>query len=337
VHSGQQTLLHRVGAAAARAGGGTAKRPRLRQAIRVTLTLIVVAFLVTAVATRWDEVREEDIAFDAIWLAAALASLTLLYVLAAFGWDLTLRALGHHLPARRAQAVWAQSLLARYVPGAVLMVVGRVLLAEQEGVPRRTTLASMVYEQGLMGLSAAMIGLGVLIADARLGPTVLVLTLAATALCLAAMHPRIFGPLADAVLRLFGRDPLQTLLPLGTVLLLLGFYLGVWVVFGVGTLLAAQTAFELSLSDLPAVTAAQALGYSAALVTVIFPGGLGIRDGTFALLLDRAMPGGFALAAAIAIVVRLVTTAAEVIYAAGALILGRRGKSSNAHPLREAT
>jgi hypothetical protein len=337
VQYGNQTLLHRVGAAAASAGGGTAKRPRLRRAVGIALTILVLAFLVGAVASQWTELREHELAFDAVWLGPALVVLVALHALAAFGWDLTLAALGHQLRPVRAQSIWAQSLLARYVPGSLLAVVTRVLPSEREGVPRRTTLATLVYEQGLMFVSAVMISASALIGDSPLGTAAQIALLCAAPLLLAAMHPRVFGPIANRVLRPFGREPLPVLLPLRTVLALLCFYLAVWAVFGVGAFLAARTVFELGLADLPAVTTAQALGYSVALATVIFPGGLGVRDATFALVLDRALPGGFALAAAIAIAVRLVTTVAEVIYATGAMLLGRRTKAPAAGAVHEAT
>jgi glycosyltransferase 2 family protein len=329
--------LHRVGEIAASVGRDTSRHPRLWLTLRVGVALLVVVFLVLAVLTQWDELREYDFAFSAIWLAPALGVLVALYILAGFGWDLTLRALGHELGFARAQAIWAKSLLARYVPGAVLTVASRVLLAERERVPRRLTVASMVYEQGLMLVSAVIVSSWVVIGDAQLGTTARVAVLAVAPLMLAVMHPGVFGPMANGVLRIFGRAPLAVLLPLRTVLSLLCFYLVVWAVFGLGAFFAARTVFELGFADLPAVTAAQALGYAAALVTLVFPGGLGVRDATFAVLLDRALPGGFAVAAAIAIAVRLVTTLVEMLYAGGAMILGRRSSSAAPHPLREAT
>ena len=45
-------------------------------------------------------------------------------------------------------------MLARYVPGSVLYVLGRVLLSERLGVPRRITVASIAYEQALSATSA---------------------------------------------------------------------------------------------------------------------------------------------------------------------------------------
>ncbi len=327
--------LHRIGDAAARFGSDTTRHPRLWRSARVGLTLLVVALLVVSVATQWDELREHDLAIDLLWLVPAVIVLVFVHVLAALAWDLTLRALGHRLDERRAQAIWAKSLLARYVPGTVLMVASRVVLSEGEGVPRRATVASLAYEQSLMLLSALIVSGSIFLAEAT-DTIPAVAMFAASALLLGLIHPKVFQPLADRILEVFGRDPLPAVLSIRTAVSLLGLYLVIWVLFGVGGLLAAKTAFELGASDLAGISAAQALGYTAALLLVVFPGGLGVRDGAFALVLDRFLPGGFAFAAAVAIVVRLVTTLAEVIYAAGAVVVGRQGRSESVQSLREA-
>lgn len=333
----EQSRLRRVGEVAARVGGGQPRHPRLRFAVQLALGALIFAFLVFAVVSQWSELQEQDVKVDLVWVAPALGVFLVLYACAAFGWDLVLRALGHWLRPARAQMAWAQSLLARYVPGGVLMIVGRVLLAEREGVPRRTTLASMVYEQGLMVVAAILVGSWALAGSRELGSEAGRLAFLALApVLLLVMHPRIFGPLANRALRIFGREPLPALLPLRRLLTLLAYYLLVWAIFGLGALFAARTVYEVGASDFAALMAAQALGYSVALLAFIFPGGLGIRDGTFALVLDAALPGGFALAAAIAIAVRLLTTLAEVIYAGGATLIGRRSPTPP-QPLREAT
>ena len=43
------------------------------------------------------------------------------------------------------------------MPGSVLYVLGRVLLSERAGVPRRLTVASIVYEQALQATSAIVV------------------------------------------------------------------------------------------------------------------------------------------------------------------------------------
>jgi hypothetical protein len=73
------------------------------------------------------------------------------------------------------------------------------------------------------------------------------------------------------------------------------------------------------------IGSAQALGYVAALATLVAPAGLGVRDAVFAWAVKGAVPGGsFALGSLIAIAVRGVLTLVEVIYSAAVTALGRR-------------
>ena len=65
------------------------------------------------------------------------------------------------------------------------------------------------------------------------------------------------------------------------------------------------------------VGSAQALGYVAALATLVAPAGLGVRDAVFAWAVKGAVPGSsFAVGSLIAIAVRGVLTVVEVIYVA---------------------
>src|SRR5262249_25447040 len=70
---------------------------------------------------------------------------------------------------------------------------------------------------------------------------------------------------------------------------------------------------------------AQAIGYVAALATLVAPAGLGIRDVAFAWAVKAALPGrSFAVGSLLAIVVRGVMTVAELLYVGAVTALGRR-------------
>ncbi len=320
-------VLHRVGDAAARFGSRPRSRRRTRVVIQGALAALVFGFLVLAVVTQWGELQKHDVRFSAGWLVPAFAILIGYYVMGAFGWDLVVRFLGRRIPPARAQLVWGQSLLARYVPGNVLFVVGRVVLAEREGVPRRVTLASMLYEVGLAFVAAASLGVYFFIDHPDLsGQPLRFAALAVLPLGIAAFHPRVFGPLSAAVLRRFGRQPLPVVMPFGGVLAMVLYYTGTWLVVGSGLFFVARSVHAIDAADLPTVISAQALGYCAAVMTLVFPGGLGIRDGAFAWMLKVSFGGSFAVAAAVAIAARLVLTAVEVAYVAMVgLIAAHRG------------
>ena len=299
-------------------------RKRWIAVAQILLVLLAFGFLIAVVVTQWRELQERDVRFEPVWLLPAIPLLVALYALSALAWDLLLRALGHRLEPIRAQAVWSQSLLARYVPGGVVMVVGRVMLAGREGVPARVTLASIVYEVALLVASAALIAAYPLISGDELSGAAELAVLAVVPIVIAALHPRVFGPVSGAILRAFRREPLETLIPLRSTLALLGLFLVVWCVGGAGMFFAGLTVFPLEASDLPVVTAALAVGFSTAAAVFVFPGGLGVRDAVFASLVGSTIPGGFTSGATVAIAARLISALVEVGYAGAASWLARR-------------
>ena len=321
-----QPLLHRIGEAGAKFGTRPPRSKRVRLAIQLGIAILVFGFLVLTVVDQWAEIQDKGVHFHVIWLIPAFVILPIFYALNAVGWDLILRFLGYRLGAGRAQVAWGQPILARYVPGSVLYVLGRVLLSERAGVPRRLTIASIVYEQALQATSAIIVAAYFLINHPDLqGQPLRWAILLLIPLLIALLHPRVFGPLANRVLRAFGREPLPEVMSLRGVIAVMVFYTLNWGVIALGIWCVARSVSGISASDILTVGSAQAFGYVAALVTLVAPAGLGIRDAAFAWALKVAMPdNSFAVASLIAIVVRGVLTVVEVIYVGIVTLMGRR-------------
>jgi hypothetical protein len=322
----RQPLLHRIGEAGAKIGTKPPRSKRVRLAIQLGVAVLVFGALVATVVQQWAEIQDKGVHFHVLWLIPAFVVLPIFYSLNAVGWDLILRFLGHKLGAGRAQVAWGQPLLARYVPGSVLYVLGRVLLSERAGVPRRLTIASIVYEQALQATSAVVVAAYFLIDHPDLqGQPLRWAVLLLIPLAIALLHPRVFGPLANRVLRAFGREPLPEVMSLRGVIVVLAFYALNWGVIAVGIYCVARSVSTISPSDLLVGGAAQAFGYVAALVTLVAPAGLGIRDAAFAWAFQVATPGNsFAVASLVAIVVRGVLTVVEIVYVGIVTALGRR-------------
>ena len=322
----RQPLLHRIGEAGAKIGTRPPRSKRVRLAIQLGIAVLVFGFLVLTVVDQWAEIKDAGVHFHVLWLIPAFVVLPIFYALNALGWDLILRFLGYRLGVRRAQVAWGQPLLARYVPGSVLYVLGRVLLSERAGVPRRLTVASIVYEQALQATSAIVVAAYFLIVHPDLeGQPWRWAVLLLIPLLVTLLHPRVFGPLANRVLRAFGREPLPVVVSLPGVVALVLFYAFNWAVVAVGIYCVARSVSDIPLSDIPVVGSAQAVGYVAALVTLVFPAGLGIRDAAFAWAVKGAVPGkSFAVGSLIAIAVRGVLTIVELMYVGIVTAMGRR-------------
>jgi hypothetical protein len=201
-----------------------------------------------------------------------------------------------------------------------------VLLSERAGVPRRITLASIVYEQALSATSAVIVAAYFIIQHPDLqGQSLRWGVLLLIPLTIALLHPRVFGPLVNKALRAFGREPLPGVISLRGVLALIVFYCLNWVVVALAIYCIARSVTFIPFNDLLLVGSAQAIGYWAALVTLIAPAGLGVRDAAFAWAVKAALPGkSFALGSLIAIAVRGVMTVGELIYVGAVTALGRR-------------
>jgi glycosyltransferase 2 family protein len=322
-----QPLLHKIGAAGASFGTRPPRSKRVRLAIQLGIAIVIFGFLVLTVIDQWSEIKDRGVHFHVLWLLPAFVFLPMFYALSALGWDLILRFLGYRIGVGRAQVAWGQPLLARYVPGSVLYVLGRVLLSERAGVKRRVTIASIVYEQAISATSAIVFAAYFLISHPDLqGQPLRWAILLLIPLALTVLHPRIFGPLANRVLRAFGREPLPEVMPLRGVITMTLFYLCVWGVVALGMYCVARsvTTIPLTAGEVLTVGSAQAVGYVAALVTLVAPAGLGIRDAAFAWAVKGAVGNSFAVGSLIAIAVRGVLTVVELVYVGLVTALGKR-------------
>jgi hypothetical protein len=205
------------------------------------IAVLIFGFLVLTVVSQWSEIKDEGVHFHVVWLIPAFIFLPLFYALSSVGWDLTLRLMGYRIGVGQAQVAWGQPLLARYVPGSVLFVLGRVLLSERAGVQRRATLASIVYEQAVSAISALAVAAYFVITHPDLeGQPLRWAVILVVPAGIAALHPRVFGPLANRALRAFGREPLPAVISMRGVLGLVAFYALNWGVIALGVYCVAR-------------------------------------------------------------------------------------------------
>lgn len=320
----RETLLERAGSAAAAISAPGSRNPRRRVLIQYGLAALIFGCLIAFVARQWSQLPEFDWRFEPGWLALAALCIVAFYALQGELWRVIIRWLGEHIDATPGRAVWGKSLLARYVPTNVLLIVGRVVMAERHGVPRRVTLASIVYELGIAVGTALMLGAYFLIdlPDLQDQPArFAVLAVVPAVLC--GLHPRIFGPLTTFALRKLGREPLPRTLAFRRVLGLSMAYALCYALIGIGLFAFAAALHPVDLADLPYVAASYPVAFCVAVATFIVPSGIGTRDAALATALATVL--GATVATAIAVAFRIVQTLVELAYVATVTALDRRG------------
>ncbi|MGH7571132.1 MAG: lysylphosphatidylglycerol synthase domain-containing protein [Gemmatimonadota bacterium] len=277
--------------------------------------LLVLAAIARYLVREWDRLASRSWEVDWVLLGIASALVVLAYSGFVLLWRHLVARLGGHLSGVDAHRVWYFGNLARYVPGKVLQLAGTAYLARAKGVRPILTVGSMVVAQLFVIVAGVAVALVALPAGSlRVPGGVTAGLVVAGALTILLVTP-LFDVAHRLALRLAGRGEAHVRVPVTTRLGLLAGYLATWVVFGLGFALFVQAVGDPAPGSLPTLIGICAAGYLAGWAAVFVPGGLGVREGVYALLLAEVLPGP--LAAAVAILSRVWLTAVEVLVAGG--------------------
>lgn len=301
---------------------GPSRRHRTLMVVIAVAAMIAVGW---ALAANWAKVTDYSWQLSPGWVAFGALSLLLGYQVNGTTYARSVETLSsEHPPRRIGISIWARALLARYIPGSVMMVVGRVVMSSRWGVSTRTTITATIYETLLgLGIGAAA-ALAYVVLYGGLDDRRVLLLLAIIPAGVIALHPRIFGPLTAWALRLMRKPPLeQTYGGRQITWLVVGYTAGaVFTCLGVWGLVRAAAGtqvggpLEISLAFL--------LAFAVSTVAFIFPSGLGLRDVLLAALFARNLGGGAAgPALALAVGLRFALVVIELTYVALAVAAGR--------------
>jgi len=301
-------------------------RPRggnRRRNLGIVAGTLAIGFLAYALISGWSEIA--NYAWHPNWglLVVSMVVIFVSYFVTGGAYVAVVDSLVTPTPShRRMLAVWGVSLIGRYVPGSVVMVAGRMEMARKYGVPRRATVAAIIYEQVLSVGVAAAVGAAFVLAYGHLGPRWLTWLVAFLPLGLIVLHPRVIGPTLGHALRRIGREPLPQVIPLRRVGVLAIWYLAAQLVLGVGVWLGVRALGGPAVGSVAFVAGAFLFSFAVSMLVVIVPSGLGIREGAFALALAQHVPGSVAVA--LAVVSRLEITVVELLAVGAFGLIARR-------------
>jgi glycosyltransferase 2 family protein len=298
----------------------------VRRALMVFLGAACALFITLAVVASVGDIPDVDLRLAPAWLALAVVSFLVFQVLVMEVWVRVLREVGGELERPKAYAIYSVSLLTRYVPTQLPMAISRVELGVKEGVPRSVTVAGIAYEVilGLATACALSVGFLVSLDGVRDSPARWAI-LVAPAVLLALLHPRVVVKLERSVAARLHVEAHPVAVPVRRLLPLVGIYLVMPIAAGAATWAMARGLAPVELPGTTALTA-YAVGSATAVAAFMLPAGLGARDVAIATALSASM--SFSVALTAAIVVRLVQTAIELLYAGATSFWARRSVRS---------
>jgi uncharacterized membrane protein YbhN (UPF0104 family) len=315
--------------------------PWLRRLAGVAITIAIFAWMLRPVLEKWDQVGQRVRAIN--WGLFALASVMFamfLFTFRVISWRTILSGFGHRLPFPAATRIWSTSELARYLPGVIWQVVGRVYLVKPYGVSGTVCSTSQVLELVVFLLANILVALSCLMFFAyRMhghAQNYLWLTAALVPLLLMLLHPKVFYTLLRKYAAWRGKQ-LPPVRVRGKTLTLLA----AWAILG---LLWQSLALWILVHDplgLPrekwwVVAGSYCLAWCAGFIAVWAPGGLGVREFVFVTAMTFALPPRiqqqfgdeavlYGFLAFMGIVLRLWTIAGELILTGAAYFADYRG------------
>jgi glycosyltransferase 2 family protein len=287
---------------------------------------LVAAFLVWGVAGGWSKAASYQWEIDWVRLSLAVVVLVAFFLAWAVGYVALLEILAaRRLPRLRFGSVWARSLLGRYVPGNILMFAGRVVLGREAGVPGRVSLAASVYEQVAMLAVSACAAATFLVAWGGDDWSPLFWAVLAVPIGLALLDPAVIGRASNALLARLGRP--ATLIPLTRmqVFAVLAWFGLTMALLAVGTGLGVRAVAGSEAGSTGLIGLGFLLAWVVSMLAFVFPSGLGVREGAFAVVLAEHLPAPAAVSLAAAS--RLILTAVELAVVGALVALDRRQRA----------
>jgi uncharacterized membrane protein YbhN (UPF0104 family) len=237
-----------------------------------------------------------------------------------FIWRVVLRALGSSSlpPFSTLAAVYAKAWMARYIPGTVAWIGGKIYLANKHGISKSRLAVSSLVEaaaQIVATMSVALILLGI---DPRLDAiawelkVIMVSVGVGITICL---YPPLFNFLIRTAYRLVRRKEAYSQLRVNGKAVIQSYLLYLAGAFIAGTayyFLAASLSSQVTPDMLWYIIGTLSLAGALGMATPLVPSGLGVREGVQLVLLSVIMPKEIALV--ITVASRLWSAAVDVLF-----------------------
>jgi glycosyltransferase 2 family protein len=276
--------------------------------------LLIIGLAARSLLRNWTELRSQPLEWriEPGWLVLSALLVWAMYALLIVAWRMMLAGWGQRLDGWTAARIWTVSSLGKYLPGKVWAIAGMALLAQRAGIAAWAATGSAVVLQVLaIGTGAAVAGLtgrqAIAAADPRLGAVLGVLIAGAVAGVALLLWPaflrrllRLAAPDAEAR----GTPPVAGI-AFGIVANLVA-----WLGYGLALWLLARGLLPSVGLDPALAIAVFTASYLAGFLALFAPGGIGVREGLFILMLQG--PLGIAAATALALASRVLLTITEL-------------------------
>lgn len=282
--------------------------------LQVAVGLSIVLLAARSLVRNWDQLRSQPLEWhlQVGWLVLSVLVVWLMYAILIVAWRTLLSSWGQQLDGWNAARIWTVSSLGKYLPGKVWAVAGMALLSQRAGIaPVAATCSAVILQVLAIGTGAAVAGLtgAHALEEAQRGAGAVLALLVAGALL--GIGLLFWPPFLRRLLHLVAPTVTDDRAPSARGILVgIAANLVAWLGYGLALWLLARGMLPTSGLDLRVAIAVFTASYLAGFLALFAPGGIGVREGLFILMLQGSL--GIGSATALALASRLLLTVTEL-------------------------
>jgi len=269
---------------------------RAKLLVKIGVVLIIFYFLGKSLYQNWGQVDFHQLHLHWGLLIVSTFWLFGYFFLFVFMWTLILKKMGISLSFLKGVKIIFYSQLGKYIPGKVWTFAGRMYFCQRMGIPNSKTFISVLLELALTTISGILVFLlGLLITPGfkiNVNPFLLILLVT---MLFAIIHPKILTRIINFFLRFIRKEPIIINLSFFQICIMMGYYCIIWLCFGMAFYFLINSTTFITISKVPILAGSLSVSTTIGVLTLLAPGGLGVREGVLALLLSNFFPISLAI------------------------------------------
>lgn len=249
---------------------------------------LILFFLIRFLYENWLQVSTYDFQLRYNYIFISMILLFGFFFLRVYCWQLVLKKMDIYLSLRKSVKVSFLSMVGKYLPGKVWLVLGKVYLSGKEGVPRVEAFTSVVIEIVLEIIASIFFFFFFLLSVMEL-PLLSLKVIYFLGLIMVAglviLHPRIFYKLINIVLYWWRGEKIEKCISYRDMVKLFAFYNFIVLFQGIAFYFFVNAICYVPMDKILGLTGSFAIAGALGTLSFFAPSGLGVREGILALLL----------------------------------------------------
>ncbi len=283
----------------------------IKKILQIVILIALAAFLTVKLRKDWNTLKNYEWNVQIQFLIISFFSLIVVYLCIIKIWHLILMRLDVQLSYKKAVMIWFRTSIMKYLPGRIWNILGMILIAEREGISKTKVLLSGFVNQIFSLVSATAFSILYL----HFSSEDYAISLKYLFYLLPALTIFCFPPILKKLIVIFTKKKgisNNSISINGYSSLVLYFsYVGVWILYGIAFLFFTLSFVKFPVGKSYVIVSVFILSHILGFLSMITPGGIGVREGILTYLLNFHFP--ISIAIVVSISSRLLLIAADAL------------------------